>query len=145
MKDAHSMMTAQAVVGAGTYTSTQTGAAVDKVGYESVEFILAIGVGGITFNGTNKIEFVMEDSDDNSAWAAVETADVLGVDSVTSGIVKALTAAHAAAGVYRVGYKGDKRYSRIRPVFSGTHGTGTPIAITALKINGHDNPQADQI
>ena len=53
--------------------------------------------------------------------------------SITSGIVRALTAAHAAATVQKIGYKGGKRYIKLLADFSGTHGTGTPIAAEVVR------------
>lgn len=145
MKDAHAFMTAAVAIAAAAYSADETGATIDKADYESIEFVMGAGVGGITFTGVNKIDVVVEDSADGSAWAACEDADVLGATVAAGGIVKTFEAAHAAAAAYRFGYKGDKRYVRVRLDFSGTHGTGTPFSVLALKINGHDNPQADQI
>ena len=65
----------------------------------------------------------------------VTVDDVTGVDSVSNGIVKALIAAHAAADVTKIGYKGGKRYLKLLADFSGTHATGTPI--DAIVVEGH--------
>jgi len=69
---------------------------------------------------------------------------MLGVASITSGIIKSLTSAHAAADVYRFGYVGNKRYLKLLADFSGTHGSGTPIAAMVLKGDGFSNPQDNQ-
>ena len=61
--------------------------------------------------------------------------DVVGATVGTGGIVKSLTAAHASPTVDRVGYLGNKRYLKVLADFSGTHGTGTPIAVVVAK--GH--------
>jgi hypothetical protein len=45
--------------------------------------------------------------------------------------------------VYRFGYKGGKRYLKLLADFSGTHGTGTPVAAVVMAA-GTDNPQDDQ-
>jgi hypothetical protein len=66
------------------------------------------------------------------------------VSGITNGIIKSLVAAHAAAAVYRYGYKGGKRYLKLLADFSGTHGTGTPIAAIALKSRGANKPEANQ-
>src|SRR3546814_15078964 len=79
-------------------------------GYNAAEVVLSVGIGGITFTTTNKIEFKLTHSDDDSTYDDVTTDDMLGVTVSGSGIIKALTAAHAAAAVYRVGYRGGKRY-----------------------------------
>lgn len=144
MKDIHSGMTAVVAIGAATLSADNTPAAIDLQGHNAAEILLAVGVGGITFSGTNKIEFKLTHSDDDSTYTDVADADMLGVSSISSGIIKALTAAHAAAAVYRFGYRGNKRYLKLLADFSGTHGAGTPIAATVLKGRGHDNPQADQ-
>jgi hypothetical protein len=145
MKDIHSDMTVVSAIGAAVLTADNTPAAIDLQGYNAAEIVLAIGVGGITFSGTNKIEFKLTHSDDDSTYTAVDIDDMLGLESVaTGGIIKALTAAHATADVSRFGYVGAKRYLKLLADFSGTHGTGTPIAAVVIKSYGHDNPQADQ-
>lgn len=144
MKDFHSAMTAKVAIGAATLAADNTPAAIDLVGCDAAEIVLAIGAGGITFSGTNKVEFKLTHSDDDSDYTAVTVADMLGLASVgTGGIIKSLVAAHAAAAVYRFGYVGGKRYLKLLADFSGTHGTGTPIAATVL-AQGTVNPQADQ-
>lgn len=144
MKDIHSAFKAVVAVAAASLTADPTPPAIDRRGYEAVEFLLSIGVGGITFDGTNKIEFKLTHSDDDVTYDPVAQSDVLGVTVAAGGIVKALTAAHAAAAAYRFGYKGGRRYLKLLPDFSGTHGTGTPISGIALLGYGHDNPQANQ-
>lgn len=146
MKDMHSGVSTAILIAAATLAADNTPPAVDLQDFNAAEIILAIGAGGITFSGTNKIEFKLTHSDDDSTYEPVTAADLLGVTSVgTGGIVKALTSAHAAAGVYRFGYVGGKRYLKLLADFSGTHGTGTPIAATALLGQPYDAPVADQI
>lgn len=144
MRDMHSGMSAAVLIGAATLAADNTPPAVDLLGYQGAEILLAIGVGGITFSGTNKVEFVLTHSDDDSTYTNVTAAELLGIDSVTDGIIKALTSAHASAGVYRFGYIGGKRYLKLLADFSGTHGTGTPIAATVLKGHGDVQPEDDQ-
>lgn len=145
MRDLHSGVTVATLIGAATLSADNTPPAVDLAGYQAATILLAIGVGGITFSGTNKIEFKLTHSDDDSTYTAVTVDDLLGVDSVAeSGIIKSLTAAHAAASSYRFGYVGGKRYLKLLADFSGTHGTGTPIAAMVLKGHGDVQPEADQ-
>jgi len=144
MKDLHSRITRVVAIGNAVLAADNSPAAIDLQGYESAEILLDIGIGGITFSGTNKIEFVLTHSDDDSTYSAVATADMLGVTVASGGIIKSLVAAHAAANVYRYGYKGGKRYLKLLADFSGTHGTGTPIAASVLKGRGFSNPQAAQ-
>lgn len=144
MKDLHSHISLVTAIGAAVLTADNTPAAIDLQGYQSAEVALAIGVGGITFSGTNKIEFKLTHSDDDVTYTDVTTADMLGVAVASGGIIKSLVAAHAAAASYRYGYKGGKRYLKLLADFSGTHGTGTPIAAMVIKGHGADNPQANQ-
>lgn len=144
MKDIHSDFTRRIAIAAAVLSADPTPPAVDLRGYDAVEILLDIGVGGITFSGTNKIEFKLTHSDDDVTYTDVVTADMLGVTVAAGGIIKSLIAAHAAAAVYRYGYKGGKRYLKLLPDFSGTHGTGTPMAASVLLGRGHNSPQANQ-
>lgn len=144
MKDLHSALAAVVAFGPVVLSADNTPAAIDLQGYNGAEILILVGIGGITFDGTNKVEFKLTHSDDNSAYAAVEQKDVLGVTVASGGIVKSLIAAHAAAAAYRVGYVGNKRYLKVLADFAGTHGSGTPIAVVVLKGEGHNQPEADQ-
>lgn len=126
-----------ALIAAATLAADNTPDAVDVRDARTATILLNVGVGGITFSGTNKIEFVLTHSDDGVTYSNV-TADDLILDSyapasITSGIVRALTAAHAAATIQKIGYIGGKAYLKLLSDFSGTHGTGTPIAALVVK------------
>lgn len=125
-----------------TFSADNTPAAVDRLGFETAMLAIHVGAGGITFTGTNKIEFVLTHSDDDVTYTAVTDADVQGVTGVTNGIVKALKTAHAAADVTKIGYVGDKRFLKLLADFSGTHGTGTPLSAVAILGRPHHAPVA---
>lgn len=145
MKDMHSGMKALTVIGNAVLAADNTPGAIDLQGFNAAELLLAIGIGGITFTGTNKIEFKLTHSDDiASGYTDVTDADMLGVTGITGGIIKSLVAAHAAAANYRFGYVGAKRYLKLLADFAGTHGTGTPIAATVLAGRPESSPVADQ-
>lgn len=144
MKDIHSRSSVGTLIGAATLAADNTPAALDLYGFNAAEIILGIGIGGITFSGSNKIEFVLTHSDDDTTYTAVTDADMLGVTGITGGIIKSLIAAHAAAAHYRFGYKGGKRYLKLLADFSGTHGTGTPVSASVLKMRPDVAPTAAQ-
>lgn len=144
MKDNHAGMKALVAIGAATLSADNTPAAVDLRGFNSATIVLSIGVGGITFSSTNKIEFVLTHSDDDTTYTAVTTDDMLGVTVASGGIIKALTSAHAAAAAYRYGYVGNKRYLKLLADFSGTHGSGTPIAANVIAGDPAIGPVPDQ-
>lgn len=136
MRDLVNSLAAAVAIPAATYTADNTPAAIDLLGFEGAVVAIHVGVGGITFDASNKVEFKLTHSDDNTTYTAVADADVQNVDSVgTGGIVKSLIAAHAAADITKIGYVGGKRYLKLLADFSGTHGTGTPIAAEVIK--GH--------
>lgn len=140
MKDLHSDFALADVFGPVALDADNTPAAIDLQGFNGALICLGVGIGGITFSGTNKVEFVLTHSDDDSNYSNVALADVDGPASVTDGIIKSLVVAHAAAAWYRVGYKGNKRYLKLLANFSGTHGAATPLAAVVLKGFPHVSP-----
>ena len=114
-----------------SYTTDQTSSALNTAsyGYKSLTLALHLGVGGITFDGTDRIDVKVTHSDDDSTYADVTSDDIIlpyGATAVaTGGIVKSLIALHAAAEVFLVGYIGKKQYVKVKYDFAGTHGSGT--------------------
>jgi hypothetical protein len=117
-----------------TISADNTPSVIDLAGYNAANIHVQVGVGGITFSGSNKVEFILKhgDASDGSDQAAVAVTDVTGV-TATSGIIRSLIAAHASATVVSCGYVGTKRYISCLADFSGTHGTGTPIAVLCTR------------
>lgn len=141
MRDLHNNLGLSIALPAAEYDADNTPAAIDLLGFESALIAISVGVGGITFSGTNKIEFKLTHSDDDDTYEAVTIDDVQGLSAVgTGGIILALTSAHASPSVTKVGYVGGKRYLKLLADFSGTHGTGTPIAALVVKGNAHERP-----
>ncbi len=121
----------------------QTTAAMgDTQTWKSLTFGWYVGIGGITFTSTNRLDIVIQDSDDDSTWTEVAEEDLvipygLTYGTAGSGIVKSYTAAKASADTAYtlVGYRGKKRYARLKLEFGGTHSSGTPMAV--IVIQGH--------
>ena len=135
MRDLSSQLGLAILLPAAVYSADNTPAAVDLSGFEAALIALSIGVGGITFSGTNKIEFKLTHSDDDVTYSDVDQGDVRGATVAAGGIVKSLVAAHAAPSVTKIAYMGGKRYLKLLADFSGTHGTGTPIDAIVVKGN----------
>lgn len=134
MRDIHSNIAVATVIAPAVLAADNTPANIDLAGFNSAMLAISVGVGGITFNGTNKVEFKLTHSDDGTTFEAVTDDDVQGVEAVEAGgIVLALKAAHADPSVHKVGYIGYRRYLRLLADFSGTHGTGTAISATVIK------------
>jgi hypothetical protein len=133
MKDLYNHLKIVDAIGAVVLAADNTPAAIDLRDGQSAVVDLAVGIGGITFDATNKIEVVLTHSDDNVTYSAVVDADMQGVTGIADGIIKSFVAAHAAAANYQYGYIGGKRYLKILADFSGTHGAGTPIAARVIQ------------
>jgi hypothetical protein len=137
------------LIGAASLDATTTPATWDVRDGANAIVDLAIGAGGITFTTNDKIEFELthaeydEDTGVIGSYSNVETGHVLvdGVAvTVTSGIVKALTAAHAAATAHTIEYVGPKGALKFRAVFSGTHGVATPLSAIGRLQRGRNVP-----
>lgn len=118
-----------------SYDADNTPAAIDTLNWRGVTIRTNVGIGGITFSTTNKVEFKLTHSEDDVTYDAVEATDVVmpyGETLGSGGIIRSLIAAKAAADTvaHQVGYVGKRRYLKILADFSGTHGTATPMAIT---------------
>jgi len=135
MRDPYNNLKVAITTPPAVYSADNTPVTVDLLGnMRGAVAYIAVGVGGITFSGTNKIDFTMFHSDDDSTYVSVRQTDVVGAPAGVDdlGVVKTLSSAHAAATVSRIGYIGGKRYLRVKADFSGTHGTGTPISILVV-------------
>lgn len=146
MRDLHSHISVDTAIIPAVVAADTTPVTIDLADFDSAELVIQVGIGGINFDATNKVEFKLTHSDDDSTYTAVEDADVLGVETVgTGGIIKSLIEAHPAADAYRVGYVGSKRYLQLVADFSGTHGSPTPLAAVAVKGAPRDTPAEDQV
>lgn len=133
-KDMYNLLKPVNAFGPVALDADNTPAAIDLKGYNSALILINVGIGGITFTADNKVEFKLTHSDDDSTYTAVTVDDVVGLASVgTGGIIRSLVAAHAAATITAVGYKGGKRYLKILADFSGTHGAATPMQAIVIK------------
>ncbi|WP_292229511.1 hypothetical protein [Brevundimonas sp.] len=133
MREQSNTLKIVSAVAPGTYTADVAPVSIDRQGFGSATFAIHVGVGGITFTGANKIEFVLEESYDGTDWTDVLAKDIVGLDlSADDGRVLALKTAHAAPTVTKFGYIGDARFIRLTTDFSGTHSTPTPLSALAI-------------
>ncbi len=143
------------VVPLATLTATPARAAsniIDRQGFESVSFHTFTGIGGITFDGTNYIGLLIEESDDNVTWAPITSPNAVNAGpNVTiavnaAGIVGLIQALKAAADTFPLSrkwdYVGSKRFVSARPAFVGVHGIGTPTMVTAVMGDAANMPVA---
>ena len=107
------------------------GTGVDTQGYENALVVVNCGVEGITLSGTDKIEFELEVSDDNSSWTDATSDDVQGTLGANGNFLTLDDNAETPS-VTELEYLGNSRYIRVVANFSGTHGTATPMAASVI-------------
>lgn len=137
------------IVALAALNADNTPAAIDLRGYEAAQIIVGVGIGGITFDPTNKIEVKLRKGDGTVGnHVAVSAGDVVmpsGFAFSAGGIIRSLVAAHAAASIITVDYVNTDPYATHCSVladFSGTHGAATPLAIFVRRLRHRLNPPA---
>ena len=134
--DQSQQLQAKVLLPAAAYNADNTPAEVTLDKAQSATILIEVGVGGITFSGTNKVEFKLTHGDTPGGdFTAVEQDDVVGVTVGEGGIVRSLIAAHGTPSVTAIGYKGRKGILKLLADFSGTHGTATPMSAVAVLGN----------
>lgn len=124
-------------------TATATSNSLDLRYADDAMLAFSIGTQGDTLSGSVKAEFEVQESDDNTTFTAVANADLTTFEAGTNaGTAKVVDANAKANAVYRVGYKGNKRYIRGVDRRTGTHTTGTPTAIFGLLGSTRSQPVA---
>lgn len=131
MKDLYSNIKAAIAIAPGTYlTSTNpTSVAVDCQGFESVALVLA------TATVTDAQALNVQHSDDNSTYADVAAADVVGDLAAFEAILATEDSVTA-----KLGYIGGKRYVKV--VSTGAGATGAVYGVTAILGNPANAPVA---
>jgi hypothetical protein len=108
---------------------------IDMQGYQELLAIVHVGLSADTLNSTNKIYLELQHSDvSGSGYAACADADIINpITGATTGTFALIDASTEDELAYFTAYKGNKRYIKVNVNFEGTHSTGTPIGITAIK------------
>ena len=115
-------------------TTDVNGTGIDLQGFSSAALIVNIGANGDTFSGSVKTNLIIEDSDDNSTFAAVTSnTAVTGGTVDSSGIFQVVDADGETGKTYGIGYVGGKRYIRAVIDIVGTHSTGTIYGAVVVK------------
>jgi hypothetical protein len=136
VKDLASRITAVPAIPPNVYSASTTPSPIDLEGYTSAAILIAVGIGGVTFSPTVRIDFEVLESDDGVNFAPATKFSGSEVPAaVTSGIVKSLQAAHPTPDVTTIGYAGGKRFIEVQANFVGTQASGTPLSASVVKGN----------
>jgi len=127
-------------------TAAGNGTGVDLQGYEQATVLVAVGAEGDTLSSSVYFEVSLEHSDDDSTYTDVAQADIIDGTIASGGIFLKLDGTaggnpDSAGGIFRVGYRGSKRYIRVVIAKTGTHSNGTPIG--AMVLRGHARHTGD--
>lgn len=123
----------QQILDPATVTADAESSTVDIDGYGSACFLVNVGESGDALSGSVKIELEVEESDDDSTWTDVADAHLTNyVDGTNDGTFGVIDDAAEDDARYICGYTGIKRYIRVIVNVTGTHSSGTPIAVTAV-------------
>lgn len=139
MKDLHSNIDTVAVLDPIAISATATYTDIDLAGFNSAEIVFHIGLdAGTGLSASHKIVYALYDSDDGTTYTLVETADVLGAGTITSGVILTIDDTDKDNAIYRFGYVGGCRYLQIVGTVTGT--VSCPIGISVVKGHPLDAP-----
>lgn len=128
MKDIYSNVLVTQPALAATITSTRTSGSIDMQGFNSLSVVFVLGASGDALSGSIYWTLKLTHSDDNTTFTDVTAADL---NAGTATVVVNSTSLDEA--VYNFGYNGNKRYVRAVATHTGTHSSGTPMAVLALR------------
>lgn len=111
-----------------TRNAATTSTTIDLQGYNSANILFAIGQSGDTLSGSVFWTLKLTHSDDDSSYS-----DVALLDLNNSAATVVIDAPSKDRNVYGFGYNGSKRYLRAVATPTGTHASGTPIGMIALR------------
>lgn len=109
-------------------TSTKTSTAIDLQGYNSVSVIFAVGQSSDTLSGSIYWTLKLQHSDDDTTYTDVAAADLLNGSATV-----VVNSASLDRTCYIFGYQGTKRYLKGVATPTGTHSSGTPLGMIAIR------------
>jgi hypothetical protein len=114
-----------------TTNTTTNGITINRLDYLAIEYFVKLEA----VAGTGVFNVVLQESDDGSSWADVDSSEVLGSASFNA-------ASDILGTVKRIGTVSKKQYSRLTIVSTGV-ATGSSLAATAVLANPRYEPVAD--
>jgi hypothetical protein len=149
MRDLFSNVALFATLSPAVYTGDQNGAAVDSAGFDSITHVVHVGTTGDTLSGALKIDFKLQDSDDGTNWFPVtryldvkqsKVAPYQAIDA--NGIFLTVDSNLEDDAIFKIGYIGYRKFSRVVADFTGTHTNGIELSMHAMKSHALSLPVA---
>jgi hypothetical protein len=138
MKDLYNNIEVVSLLDPIAVATTQTITDIDLAGFNSCVLLIHCGLDA-SMSASHKIVFVLSDSDDGVTYAAVEDADMLGVEDITDGTILSIDNVNTEDNsLSKFGYVGGKRYLQLVGTVTGT--TDPPISIIVIKGHPLDVP-----
>jgi hypothetical protein len=108
---------------------------------DKVTVVFDVGAEGITLSGTDYITFKLTKGDAATPTDPVTAEDIILPANAPAGVVFTPDGAGIMVkfdanaeipGVFSIGVRHGKRYTRVASVHEGTHGVGTPYGVVAI-------------
>lgn len=143
IKDLNSKLSVSSLLIPATRTADANATSIDLQLHESNILAVYLGDSGDTLSGSVKIECELEHSDDNSSFSDCADTDLsAAVTGTNTGTFAVVDAPAEDSAIFKVMYKGSKRYVRVVLNFTGTHTNGCPCAVFSIRGDGELNPQS---
>lgn len=133
MNDLHNNLKATLAIGPAVITAanaTRTGATIDNQGFGSTEYVV---MSGVITDGTLTYTMFEGNAANMSDEGAVAASDLIGANPVLLATDDSLTK--------KVGYRGSKRYTRMKEVQTGAT-TGGYAVVVAIQGTARNAPVA---
>lgn len=123
------------VIDPAVYTSDQTSDEIDMQGYQDLAIVANVGVSADSLSGSVYIALELQHSDTSgSGYAACADTDLVNpVTSVNTGSFAKIDDDAEDNAIFKTAYKGTKRFVKVVVNMVGSHSSGCPVSVTAIK------------
>jgi hypothetical protein len=118
-------------------TSTVTGTEADRLGFESVAFLVHVGA---WTNGSFALS--VEESDDNVSWGAAAAGDIIGTAPTIASLGGSPSVPNIENDTVVFGYRGAARYVRPVVTVTGSPNIGAFVGVSVLLGHPRNAPVA---
>ena len=114
-----------------TISASTSASGVNNADHGATSFV--VNAGAMAFDGSNKLDIVLQhsDVDVDGSYANCGDADIYNAEDGANGSAKSLDATSDQNTSHFVHYRGNKKFTRVRLVETGT--VSCPMSVTALQ------------